>query len=72
MRNKLIISFLLITQILVIVYIAIINIPICAKKKGLHYYSTVSTDYIFKDKDAIIEYCSDNGFNTNYCIVSIR
>ena len=68
MRKKLIVSFLLITLLLVIAYILIINIPICAKKKGLHYYSTVSADYVFKDKDAIIEYCSDNGFNTNYCI----
>lgn len=29
----------------------------------------MSADYVFKDMDAILGYCSDNGFNTNYCIL---
>lgn len=69
MRKKLIVSFLLITLLLVIAYIVIINIPICAKKKGMTYYSQMSAEYVFKDKDAIHDYCLNNGFNTHFCIL---
>lgn len=69
MRKRLILAFLIIALLLVLAYIVIINIPICAKKKGMNYYSQVSAEYVFKDKDAIHDYCSENGFNTNFCIL---
>ena len=70
MSKKLIVSFLLFALLVIVAsYIVIVNVPVSAKQKGKNYYSKVSADYVFEDVDEMLNYCSNNGFNTNYCII---
>lgn len=70
MSKKLIVSFLLFALLVIVAsYIVIVNVPVSAKQKGKNYYSKVSADYVFEDVDEMLNYCSINGFNTNYCII---